>query len=68
MNCKECKYYEDVTAAEGRCRKSPPQTIPIPREQSRILGQANQQFGLHIISYWPQVNGETDFCGEFLRK
>lgn len=58
MKCNECKYYD-----EGKCRKNPPLTIPIPGDRTRIVGQ--NQIGLNIISYWPQVNGGTDFCGEF---
>lgn len=66
MKCAECVWYESITEAEGKCRRNTPLTFPLPREQTRILGQPNQ-LGLQIISYWPQVNGETDFCGAYER-
>ena len=63
--CARCIYYQSVNDEEGRCRKHPPQTLPMPQKQSRVIGQSDFSLGVTVISYWPQVKGNVDFCGEF---
>lgn len=47
--CENCKFFEQVEATQGTCRRMPPKPFPTGPDQ--------------ISSFWPSVQ-PTQWCGE----
>jgi hypothetical protein len=60
MECYDCRFFEAYREdyAPGLCRRNPPQ----------LLGDATPETEHGLSGYWPEVQGDSDWCGEFSQK
>ena len=65
-SCKTCVFFDKVAAGHfgkgvGYCRKSHPSSfLQLPENGADVP--------VEMWAYWPVVCGETDWCGEWVRK
>ncbi|MEM7696730.1 MAG: hypothetical protein AAF318_19980 [Pseudomonadota bacterium] len=49
--CGTCRYFDEVDGPRGRCRRALPKDIAVDGE---------------VVTRWPIVIGDRDWCGEHL--